>query len=112
MKKTDLYKNERLKVVAQMKHAAGQRSATADGAAPDRKEQRRLDQAAAADVHEDRARLHAGEGAVGAQHDRAQVLIVADTAEHDLLAGRGLAELEGHWQEAKARIRAEAAGEP
>jgi hypothetical protein len=45
LKKTDLYKNERLKVVAQMKHAAGQRSATADGAAPDRKEQRRLDQA-------------------------------------------------------------------
>lgn len=45
MKKTDLYKNERLKVMAQMKNAAGQRSVTTDGAAPDRKEQRRLDQA-------------------------------------------------------------------
>jgi XTP/dITP diphosphohydrolase len=28
------------------------------------------------------------------------------------LAGRSIRELEGHWQEAKARIRAEAAGEP
>ena len=43
VKKTDLYKNERQKVVAQMKHAAGAKSAL--GAAPvvDRKEQRRLD---------------------------------------------------------------------
>lgn len=43
VKKTDLYKNERLKVVAQMKHAAGAK--TAPGATPlvDRKEQRRLD---------------------------------------------------------------------
>lgn len=43
VKKTDLYKNEGLKVVAQMKHAAGAR--TPLGAAPvvDRKEQRRLD---------------------------------------------------------------------
>ena len=43
--KTDLYKNERLKVVAQMKHAAGQRSAMPESPVPDRKEQRRLDQA-------------------------------------------------------------------
>ena len=44
LKKTDLYKNDRLKVVAQMKHAAGAR--TPLGATPpvDRKEQRRLDQ--------------------------------------------------------------------
>ncbi len=43
VKKTDLYKNERLKVVAQMKHAAGAKAPL--GAAPllDRKEQRRLD---------------------------------------------------------------------
>lgn len=45
MKKTDLYKNERLKVVAQMKHAAGQRTGLGEVAAPDRKEQRKLDQA-------------------------------------------------------------------
>ena len=45
MKKTDLYKNERRKVVAQRKHAAGQRTPLGEAAAPDRKEQRRLDQA-------------------------------------------------------------------
>lgn len=45
MKKTDLYKNERLKVVAQMKHAAGQRTPLGEVPAPDRKEQRKLDQA-------------------------------------------------------------------
>ena len=37
-------------------------------------------------VVEDRALAHAGEGAVVAQHDRAQVVVVADAAEHDLLA--------------------------
>lgn len=44
MKITDLYKNERLKVVAQMKTAAGKQAVPGAGAAPDRKEQRRLDQ--------------------------------------------------------------------
>ncbi|WP_374336274.1 hypothetical protein [Methyloversatilis sp.] len=43
MKKTDLYKNERLKVVAQMKHAAGAKTPLGGVPAPDRKEQRRLD---------------------------------------------------------------------
>jgi osmotically-inducible protein OsmY len=45
-------------------------------------------------VHEDGARLHAGKGAVGAQHHRAQVVVVADAAEHDVGAGcasRGVA---------------------
>jgi hypothetical protein len=45
LKKTDLYKNDRLKVVAQMKHAAGQRTTLGEAPAPDRKEQRKLDQA-------------------------------------------------------------------
>ncbi|WP_018230911.1 hypothetical protein [Methyloversatilis universalis] len=43
MKKTDLYKNERLKVVAQMKHAAGAKTALGGAPALDRKEQRRID---------------------------------------------------------------------
>ena len=42
-------------------------------------------------VDEDRAGLHAGEGAVRAQHHAAQVVVVADTAEHDLRACRGFA---------------------
>ena len=42
-------------------------------------------------VDEHRARLHAGEGAVVAEHDRAQVVVVADAAEDDVGAGRGLA---------------------
>lgn len=43
MKKTDLYKNERLKVVAQMKHAAGAKTPLGAAAVVDRKEQRRQD---------------------------------------------------------------------
>ena len=42
-------------------------------------------------VDEDRAVLHAGEGAVGAERDRAQIVVVADAAEHEILAlGGGL----------------------
>ncbi len=39
-------------------------------------------------VEKDRATAHAGEGAVGSEHDRAQMVVVADAAEHDLLARR------------------------
>ena len=44
-------------------------------------------------VDEDRAALHAGEGAVVAERDRAQVVVVADAGEHDLgaLGRRGAA---------------------
>jgi hypothetical protein len=45
LKKTDLYKNDRLKVVAQMKAAAGQRAVPGAPVPIDRKEQRRIDQA-------------------------------------------------------------------
>lgn len=47
MKKTDLVKNLRLKIVGQMQHAAiPGRFAQGSAALPDRKEQRKLDQAA------------------------------------------------------------------
>jgi hypothetical protein len=42
-------------------------------------------------VDEGGALLHAGEGAVVAQHHGAQVVVVADAAEHDVGAGRGFA---------------------
>ena len=42
-------------------------------------------------VDEDRARLHAGEGAVGPERDRAQVVVVADAGEHEVAPGRRLA---------------------
>jgi hypothetical protein len=35
-------------------------------------------------VHEDRARRHAGEGSIGPQRDRPQVVVVADATEHDV----------------------------
>ena len=42
-------------------------------------------------VDEGRALLHAGEGAVSADRDRAQVIVVADAAHHEILAfGGGL----------------------
>ena len=42
-------------------------------------------------VDEGRAFLHAGEGAVGAERDRAQIIVVADAAHHEILAfGGGL----------------------
>ena len=42
-------------------------------------------------IDEGRALLHAGEGAVGAERDRAQVVVVADAAHHEILAlGGGL----------------------
>ena len=40
-------------------------------------------------VDEDRARRHAGERAVRAQHHAAQVVVVADAGEHDLGACDG-----------------------
>lgn len=42
-------------------------------------------------VGEDGATAHAGEGAIRAQHDRAQVIVIAHAAEHDVGAGYGLA---------------------
>ena len=42
-------------------------------------------------VDEGRALLHAGKGAVGADRDRAQIVVVADAAHHEILAlGGGL----------------------
>ena len=47
MKKTDLYKNEGLKINSRLKQAgAPGRFGAASGAVPDRREQRKLDQAA------------------------------------------------------------------
>ena len=40
-------------------------------------------------VDEGRAFLHAGERAIGAERDRAQVVVVADTGHHEILALRG-----------------------
>jgi hypothetical protein len=37
-------------------------------------------------VDEGRTLLHAGEGAVGAERDRAQIIVVADAANHKILA--------------------------
>jgi predicted HD phosphohydrolase len=39
-------------------------------------------------VDKNRAGLHAGKGAVGAQRDGAQVVVIADAAKHDVGAGR------------------------
>ena len=42
-------------------------------------------------IDEGRALLHAGEGAIGAKRDRAQVVVVADAGHHEILAlGGGL----------------------
>ena len=42
-------------------------------------------------IDEDRAALHTGKGAVLAEHDRPQVVVIADATEDDFPALRGLA---------------------
>ena len=42
-------------------------------------------------VDEDRAWLHAGEGAVGPKRHGAQIVVIADAGEHDFGVGRGFA---------------------
>jgi hypothetical protein len=59
-------------------------------------------------VDEDRAAPHAGERAIGAEHDRAQVVVVADAGEDDVRAGGGFA---GRCRAAMATRRA-VLGEP